>query len=47
MTCPPCNNNCRQGRDCPSKGAPQMKTFLLFFAAFALIKALVIFMQYF
>lgn len=32
MTCPPCNQNCKQGRDCPSKFSPiARKTALVAF----------------
>lgn len=24
MACPPCTNDCRQGRDCPGKALPSM-----------------------
>lgn len=27
MTCPPCNHNCNEGRDCPAKPVPRGQTY--------------------
>jgi hypothetical protein len=42
MTCPPCQRDCRQGRDCPARRSVDLLPALLVVAVAALLAVLLV-----